>query len=83
MFKNYATHLRSEFDIQMYFRLQFFVERRVMCLTPYRRVMMFKFRYYFQHRSGGKSSALDRHSLNVSFDAIHDSGSRTICPSDL
>lgn len=78
-----CTYLWSEFHVQLNFRLQLFVDGRVMRLTPYRSVVVFHFRNKFQHGPGRKPSAVRCCSFYVRFDAIFDHSTRIVSPSDL
>lgn len=67
----------------MDFRLHFFVNCRVVGLTPYRCVVVFHFWCKFQHRLGGEPSIIGLHGLYVRFDVVHDFSSGTVRPGDL
>lgn len=78
-----STNLWSEFDVQMDFRLQLFVNSRVVRQTRYRRVVVFHFRYESQNGFGCKPFALGRHGLDGHLSAILDHFAIAVGPCDL
>lgn len=54
-----------------------------MRLTPYRRVVVFHFRYDFQNGFGGKPFALSCHDLNGRFNTVFEHIAGAVSPRDL
>lgn len=61
--------MQTDFRLQ---RRRVLIDGRIVRPAPYRRVVVFHFRYDFQHGLGDEPPVVRRRGFDVRFDAVHD-----------